>query len=164
MEKYCNNCGNYGHYYRNCKYPILSYGIILYDNSNKNDIKIVLIERKNSISYIEFLRGKYNINSDSYIQLLFNRMSINEKKILLENDFDTLWKNLWIDFDNINSKIKKEYFQSKSNFNILKKKFKKYINSCDYNYTENEWEIPKGRRSNKEQNKECAIREFNGKI
>ena len=59
---------------------ILSYGIILYDNSNKNDIKIVLIERKNSISYIEFLRGKYNINSDLYIQLLFNRMSINEKK------------------------------------------------------------------------------------
>ena len=72
MEKYCNNCGNIGHYYRDCKYPILSYGIILYDDTDKNDIKIVLIERKNSISYIEFLRGKYDINSKSYIRLLFS--------------------------------------------------------------------------------------------
>ena len=54
MEKYCNNCGNEGHYYRECRYPILSYGIILYDDSEKENIKIVLIERKNSLSYIEF--------------------------------------------------------------------------------------------------------------
>jgi len=160
MEKYCNNCGNFGHYYRDCRYPILSYGIILYDDTDKNDIKIVLIERKNSISYIEFLRGKYNINSRSYIHLLFSRMSINEKKILLENDFDTLWNNLWVNFDTINQRIKREYTQSKINFNILKKDFLEFIKLYDNNYKENEWEIPKGRRSNREQNKDCAIREF----
>ena len=160
MEKYCNNCGNFGHYYRDCRYPILSYGIILYDDTNKNDIKIVLIERKNSISYIEFLRGKYDINSYSYIQLLFDRMSINEKKLLLDNGFDTLWKNLWVNFDTINQRIKREYSQSKINFNILKKDFSKFINACNINYQENEWEIPKGRRNNREQNKQCAIREF----
>ena len=27
-RRYCNNCGKYGHYFRECKYPITSYGII----------------------------------------------------------------------------------------------------------------------------------------
>ena len=33
MEKYCRNCGNWGHIYKECKNPILSYGIILYNNN-----------------------------------------------------------------------------------------------------------------------------------
>ncbi len=40
MDKYCNNCGNEGHYYRECRYPILSYGIILYDDTEKDNIKL----------------------------------------------------------------------------------------------------------------------------
>ena len=33
--KYCNNCGNFGHVYSNCRHPILSYGIILYKIEDK---------------------------------------------------------------------------------------------------------------------------------
>ena len=78
MDKsYCNNCGNYGHVYKNCRHPILSYGIILYHKCKKtNEIKIVMIERKDSLSYIEFLRGKYSsIFNLEYLKLLFSRMS-----------------------------------------------------------------------------------------
>tara|TARA_B100000282_G_scaffold216176_1_gene160067 strand:- start:154 stop:945 length:792 start_codon:yes stop_codon:yes gene_type:complete len=161
MENYCNNCGNYGHHYKNCKYPILSYGIILYNRKDKNNVKIVLIEKKNSLSYIEFLRGKYSINNTKYIQLLFDRMNIDEKNKILKNDFDDLWKNLWKNYDKINDCIKKEYCCSKNKFYILKKNniFDK-IDIHNENYDENEWEIPKGRRNNFELNKNCAIREF----
>ena len=161
MENYCNNCGNYGHHYKNCKYPILSYGIILYNRKDKNNVKIVLIEKKNSLSYIEFLRGKYSINNTKYIQLLFDRMNIDEKNKILKNDFDDLWKNLWKNYDKINDCIKKEYYCSKNKFYILKKNniFDK-IDIHNENYDENEWEIPKGRRNNFELNKNCAIREF----
>ena len=161
MENYCNNCGNYGHHYKNCKYPILSYGIILYNRKDKNNVKIVLIEKKNSLSYIEFLRGKYSINNTKYIQLLFDRMNIDEKYKILKNDFDDLWKNLWKNYDKINDCIKKEYYCSKNKFYILKKNniFDK-IDIHNENYDENEWEIPKGRRNNFELNKNCAIREF----
>ena len=24
-KKYCNNCGNFGHLYKSCRHPILSY-------------------------------------------------------------------------------------------------------------------------------------------
>lgn len=162
MEKYCNNCGNKGHYYKDCKLPILSYGIILYDDSEKNNIKIVLIERKHSISYIEFIRGKYNINGNDYIQLLFDRMNIQEKKNIEKLDFNYLWNNLWNNYENINQRIKSEYHSSKKKFSSLKynNKFVFFNNNSRNNYSESEWEIPKGRRNNKELNKNCAIREF----
>ena len=54
-KDYCNNCGNYGHLYKNCRHPILGYGVILYNK----DLKIIMVERKDSLSYIEFMRGKY---------------------------------------------------------------------------------------------------------
>ena len=44
--------------------------------------EIVMIERKDSISYIEFIRGKYKLEDKGYIQLLFNRMNNTEKKII----------------------------------------------------------------------------------
>ncbi len=79
MEKkrdYCNNCGNYGHTYSNCRHPILSYGVILYNYDKDGEPSIVMVERKDSISYIEFMRGKYkSIYDIEYIQLLFSRFS-----------------------------------------------------------------------------------------
>ena len=172
MENYCNNCGNYGHIYKNCRHPILSYGIVLFHNDPKDEkYRIVMVERKDSLSYIEFLRGKYKtpLNYD-YIKLLISRMTKNEKHNLLTKDFDTLWQNLWIHTSTVNERIKKEYQKSKLIFEQLKEKVTK--NSQTYTlesiiqemngeeYVMNEWEIPKGRRKGLENNKDCAIREF----
>ena len=51
-------------------------------------------------------------------------MNMKEKKLIIDNNFDTLWRNLWVDLDNINNRIKREYEKSKINFNTLKKKEK----------------------------------------
>jgi 8-oxo-dGTP pyrophosphatase MutT (NUDIX family) len=171
MEKqFCNNCGNFGHVYGNCRHPILSYGIILFNIDEENVPSIVMVERKDSLSYIEFIRGKYNIDNRSYIQLLLSRMTLIEKEKLLNNSFDDLWKLLWIHIDNVNQRIKKEYMRSKATFEKLKNgytsKDKKTYNlellvkEIKHNYENNEWEIPKGRRSGNENNKDCALREF----
>ena len=120
MNNYCNNCGNYGHLYKNCRHPILSYGIILYYKDG-DEIKIILVERKDTLSYIEFLRGKYSsITKLDYLELLFSRFSKTEQLRLVNNDFDKLWTDLWIDTSTINTKIRKEYNKSKKNFNKLK--------------------------------------------
>ena len=171
---YCNNCGNFGHLYKNCRHPILSYGIILYcklEGDEDKDKKMILIERKDSISYIEFLRGKYpSIYDIEYLKLLFSRLSKEELNKIVSYDFDKLWNDLWIDTNTINHKIRKEYSKSKENFIALKKGFDyrgtginleyfiKHSSPCKY--LENEWEIPKGRRKKYETNRECAIREF----
>ena len=174
MENYCNNCGNFGHLYKDCRHPILSYGIILYnkEKTEREEIiyRIIMVERKDSLSYIEFLRGKYKTPLNyEYIQLLISRMTKEETKKLLSFDFDTLWEKLWIHTETINQIIKKEYQKSKIIFNQLKGGIKKedveysletIIQKSSQNYSMNEWEIPKGRRKGVENNKKCAIREF----
>jgi len=172
MEKihYCNNCGNIGHLYKECRHPILSYGIILYDDTNKKDIRIVMIERKDTIPYIEFLRGKYKtIHNVDYIKLLVSRFSIEERQRILTTDFDTLWEKLWIHTETINPRVKREYTTSKRNFNQLQSGFlhkdkminlEQFIQETHDTYETNEWELPKGRRNPNENNRDCAIREF----
>ena len=170
-KDYCNNCGNYGHSYGNCRHPILSYGVILYNyDKGKNEPSIVMVERKDSLSYIEFMRGKYkSIYDTEYIKLLFSRFSQKELDDINNFEFDELWKNLWIHTETINPRIKKEYKKSKTEFYKLKKGYKKddieinikyLVEHVSKKYNTNEWEIPKGRRKMYENNRACAIREF----
>ena len=56
---YCNNCGEKGHYSRQCNKPITSYGVLLFTYA-KDIPKIIMIQRKDSLCYIELIRGKYN--------------------------------------------------------------------------------------------------------
>ena len=64
MEKrtmYCNNCGRRGHVFKSCTEPIISYGIILIDKPMlpvKELPKILMVRRKDSMAFTEFLRGK----------------------------------------------------------------------------------------------------------
>ena len=158
--KYCKNCGIFGHSYKECKNPILSYGIILF-KKEEGIPKILMIERKDSICFTEFMRGRYNVKNDDYIQLLISRFSNNEKKKILNHTFDELWNDLWIDLTTINIKIKKEYQPSKIKFNILQNnnKLKNIIDKDKLLYNNNEWEFPKGRREHYENNIDCAKRE-----
>ncbi len=34
---YCNNCGYIGHLYRDCKFPVLSYGVIIFRDDKQQD-------------------------------------------------------------------------------------------------------------------------------
>ena len=160
FTKYCNNCGSEGHFYRECNLPVLSFGVLVFSI----DKKILMIQRKDSISYIEFLRGKYKLDNEEYILKLFNMCSVNELQLLNTLTFDELWTKLW--FYNTEEKHQtermiREYGKSKIMFNTLKSTtLDTLIHQCTNNYETPEWEFPKGRRSNRENNLKCAIREF----
>lgn len=147
----CRNCGNYGHKLRNCKFPRLSYGIVLFNEKNE----IVMIEKHDSISYIEFIRGKYSTDNDEYIQLLIDRMSLVEKEKILKFTFEELWDDIWYSENN-----SKELGKSKKKYDTIKNNIELFIKKSKKQYKYNEWEIPKGRRNDNEEDKECAIREF----
>ena len=59
---FCNNCGKLGHLFHQCKIPITSIGIIAFRIKN-NKIEYLLIRRKDSLSFVDFLRGKYQLNN-----------------------------------------------------------------------------------------------------
>lgn len=129
-------------------------------NYFKNKIKFLLIKRKHSLNYIEFIRGKYDLNDVNKISKMISLMSPKELENLNSLSFDKLWENLWKKTSK--SKIyQKEYKNSKKKFNKLLKKeyFIDLINSKP-KYNDTEWGLPKGRRNNFEKNIDCALREF----
>lgn len=165
-DNYCNNCGKQGHLYHQCKLPITSNGIICF-RINNNIIEYLMICRKDTLGYIDFLRGKYNLYDKQYIVDMINQMTISEREKLLNNDFDDLWNQLWGSF-NI-SKYKNEESTSKEKFNLLKNgcyisdefvSLNDIITNNTSNWIEPEWGFPKGRRNYQEKDYSCALREF----
>ena len=195
---YCGNCGNLGHTYRRCKFPITSCGVILYrinpnwtenkkeeritEDENKGpqenltisgasteqvDYKIdkfqyLLIQRKDTLGYVEFMRGKYDELNKDYIITLLETMTLGEVANIRKYSFDELWNMLWL-----NKNIKQyqtEYDISKRKFtNLLGNKyfqFEKILEDAEITYTEKEWGFPKGRRNLRETDYNCALREF----
>lgn len=180
---YCCNCGKLGHVFKNCLEPIISLGIVLYysDNSsdNKSDIKFLMIRRKFTLGFMDFILGKYSLNNLDYIKRIFNEMTIHEKNRILIDNFNDLWYS--VDYNNFDmestnlskefkKKITNEYNISKNKFASLKSGFinsngdyiqlNQIIHNCKYNWLEQEWEFPKGKRKMNESNLDAAIREF----
>jgi len=155
---YCNNCGGSGHLYRYCRQPVLSYGVICINND-----KILMIQRKDSLAYIEFLRGKYDINNKSYLIKLFNGCSLTEREHIKQLSFEELWAKLWLT-DGIHLKterMSREYSISQKHFKQLKLSYiNELLDSCTTTYETPEWEFPKGRRNVYETNIQCGLREF----
>jgi 8-oxo-dGTP pyrophosphatase MutT (NUDIX family) len=165
----CNNCGKQGHQFHQCKLPITSYGIILF-RSSENGIQYLMIRRKDSFGYIDFIRGKYIQHNIEQLQNIFNEMSILERDRILKYDFETLWKLMWCSTI-IGSQFKSEEIMSQKKFEALQAGFpvgptneivslETLINNATTNWKETEWEFPKGRRNYQEKDLDCAIREF----
>ena len=163
---YCTNCGKVGHNYKNCKNPIISYGIMLFKYEN-DDFKLLMVQRKDSIAYIEFIRGKYSISNTTKLFNLLQNITKNELCNILNHDFDYLWNKLWssnIDSSSI-KKFEKEYSASYKKFNIIKSHSNNIniytlLPILNMTYNDTEWGIPKGRRNLNELDIEVANREF----
>lgn len=151
---YCNNCGGRGHVFKTCKDPITSCGILLL-NKTGNEMSVLMVRRKDSMAYMEFIRGKYEPDDPEYIKRLLVNMTINEQKLIEKEEFDTLWSKLWGQGRDTHSI---EYEIAKTNYNKINRK--QLISQATSVYVEPEWGFPKGRRSKGESDVECAMREF----
>ena len=159
---FCNNCGKQGHLFHRCKKPISSIGIIAFRKSKRYDKKFeyLMICRKDSLGYVDFMRGKYPLHSEFYIQNIIDEMTNDEKKDLMKHDFKTLWTNLWGNFVGCQyrgeEKISSEKFQKmKLGGSLLD-----LIDNSKTNWETPEWGFPKGRRNYQENDLACALREF----
>ena len=154
---YCNNCGKRGHVFKSCPDPIISYGIILIDQPNlpvKTLPKLLMVRRKDSMAYTEFLRGKYELDNKDYIVNLLSNMTKTEHASLQTFIFEDLWTHHW--------GVGRDHHSKE--FELSKEKFVT-LNICELvqnleGYEESEWGFPKGRRAPRESDMECAVREF----
>ena len=99
----CNNCGKQGHVFNQCKIPITSYGLIAYRKvpcspfvfGAKDHIEYLLIMRKDTLGYIDFVRGNYSIYNKEFIVNMIKQMTTIEKNRLRTWEFDQIWNELW---------------------------------------------------------------------
>jgi len=115
----------------------------------KDDIKFLLIQRKHSLSYIEFIRGRYNDKDINNLTYLFSLMSKSEIENIKNNEFQILWDNLWKKTAR-NKNFIKELNNSKIKFNYCKKN--NLFDNLNTTYETPEWGFPKGRRNRFEKN------------
>ena len=163
---FCNNCGKYSHMFHQCKQPITSIGIIAF-RSNENKLEYLMIRRKNTLGFLEFMRGKYPLYNKVYLLNIMNEMTMDEKNHLLNDTFEQLWEYLWgesigIQYRN-EEKISREKFISLKlgiTVNNSEYSLESLINESNTNWLEPEWGFPKGRRNYQEKDIQCAIREF----
>jgi 8-oxo-dGTP pyrophosphatase MutT (NUDIX family) len=164
----CKNCCKKGHLSGQCKLPITSYGMIVFKGSLVQSREYLMIRRKDSFGYIDFIRGKYILNNLEHLHSMFNEMSVPERNNIRTIPFDTLWKMMWGD-TNHTSQNKGEEMSSHKKFDVLKSgisidgkwiTIEYLIDAANTSWTEAEWEFPKGRRNYLEKDLECALREF----
>lgn len=191
-QRQCSNCGAHGHTYRDCHSPITSFGTILFRINNPNwsqekvlstypqsltgleplfsQIEVLLIQRRDSLGYVDLLRGKYSINDADYIRRQIHGMTDKERKRLVEVDFDQLWSDMWGSESN-DIQYKKDKENSRNKLMALREgitldvsgnsaNLQDFVNQCTVHWETPEWGFPKGRRDGNESDLDCALREM----
>lgn len=222
--QFCINCGKNNHTFTQCNEPFSSYGVICFHKSQVDNLhRVLMVCRRHSVYYVEFLRGKYDVNNIEYLITLFSRMTKDEIQLICSSaNFEALRNDLGL--DNTRRRVfRAEYETSELKFNYIlnlgilanviqsinfifneafhmasatsnpdsaNSQFKLPITGPGTSSTANlsefiqenrdvlnelkaemtmqnaeiykmpEWEVPKGKRQNKETDLQCAVREF----
>ena len=158
QELICNNCGKYGHLFYICKIPITSIGVIAFRRV-EHEIQYLMIRRKDTLGYIDFMRGKFDLKQKLYIMNMILQMTKTEKNNLLQKY--TMVKEKKGTIPHIRERILElinGYTNDLGEFYDLQSLI---VESRLYSdWDEPEWGFPKGRRNPQENDYDCAVREF----
>lgn len=186
----CRNCDQYGHSFHQCIAPVTSFGMIIFrikpgstwnqpkqllasstiiNGLNPADIEYLLIQRRDSIGFVEIMRGKYRFQEIEYIRQQIRGMTQYEREKILSRPFDELWFGLWGMNSNSHS-YKSERETSRMKLETLRNGYvaeqggetislQKLIDEIPCEWTTPEWGFPKGRRDQRESEFQCAVRE-----
>jgi 8-oxo-dGTP pyrophosphatase MutT (NUDIX family) len=135
-------------------------------------IKFLMISRKNSVGYVEFIRGRYRIEMIDQLAYLFRQMMSSELERIkisldMKDGFMYLWRDFWgAKYDSHH--LLHEKTISQTNYMMLKSdsvdgpqlSLRDIVESVKSDYDIPEWGFPKGRKDRFETDKECAKREF----
>jgi 8-oxo-dGTP pyrophosphatase MutT (NUDIX family) len=184
---FCTNCGGQGHVFRQCIAPVTSYGVImvrpqagfkleatlasspsLVTGMENQHLEFLLIQRRDSLGFIELMRGRYKVTDIEYIRLHLGGITQAERDKYRDGPFEILWDGMWgLNHSHL----------YKNEFEIAKAKWEQIhtgvtdlsgkvwtIHDLLAGLPEApptpEWGFPKGRRDAQESDYVCAIREM----
>jgi len=134
---------------------------------NQN-LEFLLIQRRDSLGFIELMRGRYKVTDIEYIRHHIGAITQEERDKYREGPFDVLWNGMWgLDHSHL----------YRNEFEIAKGKWEQIhegvvdlqgrrwtiddiIASAEPAQLTPEWGFPKGRRDSQESDYVCAMREM----
>lgn len=191
IKSTCTNCGNTGHSFRNCVSPITSYGAIIFRVNDlswnqaailtqtpnsitgfegfQSKIEVLLIQRRDSLGFVEILRGKYQLTDIDYIKKQIHGMTDTERIKLLTKPFEELWSELWghdtrgsNHYRNDKEISRQKLMSLREGIEVepgIRKTFQMMVEESTSHWDTPEWGFPKGRRDMGEKDLACALRE-----
>jgi 8-oxo-dGTP pyrophosphatase MutT (NUDIX family) len=143
----------------------VSYGIICIRLDHIGPPQVLLVRKRYTYAYSEFIYGKYptniskNPSAKMALMTLLSEMTIEEKMDICSLNFDQMWYRIWL-----NNPKSQQFYTAKNKFESTflvdqGGRLRKLISrSKNANIA---WEVPKGRKKNKQESAiVCAIREF----
>lgn len=183
----CTNCGGNGHTFRQCIAPVTSYGVImvraqpgfdiaetLAKNSDlvtgmeNQPLEFLLIQRRDSLGFIELMRGRYKVTDIDYIRLHMGGTTQAERDKYRKGPFEETWNSMW--GLNHSHLYRNEYEIAKAKWEQIHNGVRdlngklwtidEIIASSPPAQATPEWGFPKGRRDAQESDYVCAMREM----
>ena len=131
------------------------------------DLEFLMIQRRDSLGFIELMRGRYKMTDIDYIRLHMNEITVDERRRYCEGPFEELWNSMWgLDHSHL---YKNEYETAKAKWEQINKGVtingtvwtsQSIADSCTAAHATPEWGFPKGRRDSQESDYVCAMREM----
>lgn len=156
MQKSCSNCNVPGHLKVACLKPRISCGVIPWRYSHvSKQIEYLMIQRRDSIAFVDICRGNFQLNNKKYIIKLLRNCRLDELQKLHGNIIDVGSIGSWV--TSISNKLRMLYdmpwFAYEVNRIMVMKKMGRLPLSLG-------WGFPKGKRNFNESDLKCARREF----
>lgn len=174
-----------------CVEPVSSYGVLVFrwvstdpnwspfadlckDDALTNGInnivpQILMIQRKDSLGFMDIMRGKYKISEPDYIRKQIRGMTRLERDKLLTMEFEDIWHQLWGSDTESSQRYAHDRIVSRQKLAELRAGIEgpngiytlaDLLRQEPVMYETPEWGFPKGRRDPYETDIQCAFREL----
>lgn len=146
-----------------------SYGIACCRfNMHRQKMEILLVQKRCTYYFVEFVLGHYKKQDDKRLVYLFNNMMISEKLDILSLSFGQMWYRFCLinpetQVGALKSDEYERYFRCKKHFEaaFMPDKGRRIRSLIDRSKCRGTvWDIPKGRANPQEKSLNAAVREF----
>lgn len=147
-----------------CKKHRQSFGVVLFHEvrspaGSRGTRYYFICKRRDSFCYVDFLRG---VAEKKHMRDYIRGMTAEEKRRLLDNDFDALWKDLWVHHEGKPYRKEKDFakLRFENNMEQYAPEIEASLQDPQGSLPDAGWCFPKGHRHCNERELHCALREF----
>lgn len=147
--------------------PVLSVGMIPFSVHPVNGLQMLMVRRKVTVGFMDFVRGKYSITNIHRLVALIDTMTREEKALIVEGTYPEMWERAWgaghtggayrLEAESANGLL--EAIRRGISLDGELINLASLVSKSTTDWTEPEWEFPKGRKNFQEKDIDCAYRE-----